>query len=114
MRNLFIFIALCCLFVIFGCANSNKVDRPVGGSYDESTMKSLVNPPKKIPFFIRRMIKIADKKAKKEMLTGRVLSWSPKIGISSGLLELYVEEGAAACLEGRMIKILTKFLNLSI
>ncbi|MCK4798407.1 MAG: carboxymuconolactone decarboxylase family protein [Spirochaetes bacterium] len=106
MKNLFIFIALFCLLVILGCTSSNKVNRPVGGSYDESTMKSLVNPPEKIPFFINRMIKIADKKAKKEMLTGRVLSWSPKIGISSGLLELYVEEGAAACLEGRMIKIL--------
>ena len=112
MKKLFIFIALFCLIALFcfivisRCTSSNKVNRPVGGSYDESTMKSLVNPPKKISFFISRMIKIADKKAKKEMLLGRVLSWSSKIAISSGLLELYIEEGAATCLEERMIKIL--------
>ena len=95
-----------CLLVISRCVSSKRVDKPVGGSYDETTMKSLINPPKKIPFLLRRMIKIADKKAKKQMLTGRVLTWSPKIAVSSGILELYVEKGAASCLDERMIKIL--------
>ncbi|RLD67109.1 MAG: carboxymuconolactone decarboxylase family protein [Bacteroidetes bacterium] len=106
MKKLFIIIVQFCLLVISSCVSSNKENKPVGGNYDENTMKSLVNPPKKTSFFLRRMIKIADKKAEKEMLTGRVLSWSSKIAISSGLLELYVEEGAATCLDERMIKIL--------
>jgi len=107
MISLFIiFIALFCLLVISNCSSSNKKNKPVGGKYNESTMKSLVNPPDKISFFLRKMIKIADKKAKKEMLPGRVLSWSSKTAISSGLLELYVEDAAAACLEERLIKIL--------
>lgn len=106
MGKYFVISAFIYLLLISGCVSSKKVDIPVGGSYNESTMKSLVEPPEKIPCFLRRMIKIADKKAKKEMLPGRVLSWSSKISISSGLLELYVEEGAASCLEGRMIKLL--------
>ena len=106
MEELFIFVALFCLLAILVYTNMNKANSPVGKSYDENRMKSLVNPPKNISFFLRIMIKIADRKAKKKMLPGRILSWSPKTAISSGLLELYIEDSAAACLEKRMIKIL--------
>ncbi|MCD4814628.1 carboxymuconolactone decarboxylase family protein [bacterium] len=114
MRKIFVFIPLFCLLIIAGCANSKTKETPVGGSYDENAMKSLVNPPKKIPPFLRSMIKIADKKAEKEMIMGRVLAWSPKIAISSGILELYIEEGAAACLEERMIKILRIIISYTV
>ena len=106
MKRLFVFIILLWLFVISGCLSSNKADNPVGGTYDESTMDSLVDPPEKIPLLLRPMIRIADRKAKKEVLPGRVLAWSSKIAISSGLLELYVEEDAADYLDRRLIKIL--------
>ncbi len=109
MKTLLILISiiLLSLLVISRYVSSKKTDnKPVGGSYDEATMESLINPPKKIPFLLRRMVKIADKRAKKKMLTGRILTWSPKIAVSSGILELYVEKGAASCLDERMIKIL--------
>ena len=106
MKRVCIYIILLLLFVISGCLSTNVTDSPVGGTYDESTMESLVDPPEKIPFVLRKMIKIADRKAKKEVLPGRVLAWSAKTAISSGLLELYVEEDAADCLDGRLVKIL--------
>lgn len=84
------------------------------GAYDESKMKSLVNPPKRIPWYLKIFIKTADNKTKKEMLIGRILAWSPKISISSGLLELYVEKGAALCLGTRLIKLLRMIISYTI
>jgi len=104
MKKIYIFTVF--IFIFIGCISSNKTEIPVGGSYDESTMESLVDPPEKIPILLRPALRIADKKAKKEVLPGRVLAWSSKIAISSGLLELYVEEDAADCLDRRLIKIL--------
>lgn len=100
------FIVLFCFLLLSGCASSDKEKKPVGGAYDERTMKSLVKPPEDISFFLRKMIEKADREAEKEMVAGRVLAWSSKIAISSGLLELYVEEAAASCLDKRLIKIL--------
>lgn len=114
MGKLFIFIPLFCLLVIIGCSSLKTKESPVGGNYDESTMKSLVNPPKKISPFLRSMIKIADRKAEKEMIMARILAWSPKIAISSGILELYIEDGAAACLEERMTKILRIIISYTV
>ncbi len=87
---------------------------PVGGSYDETIMKSLVPPPKNILCYLRPFIKIADKMAKKEMLMGRILAWSPKISFSSALLELYVEKGAVLCLESRMLAILRIIISYTV
>lgn len=101
-----IFTIFLCILIFTGCISSNKEDTPIGGTYNESTMESLVNPPEKIPLSLRPALRIADKKAKKEVLPGRVLAWSSKIAISSGLLELYVEEDAADCLDRRLIKLL--------
>ncbi len=109
MEKLFIAISVILALSIFlaaGCSNSKNKNNPVGGDYDEAVMKALVNPPVKINFFLRTMIKIADKKAEREMMLGRVLSWSSKIAVSSGLLELFVEEGAASILDTRLMKIL--------
>lgn len=106
MKEVFISVFLIFVIMISGCISSNKPDIPVGGTYDESTMESLVDPPEKIPLLLRPALRTADKKAKKEVLPGRVLAWSSKIAISSGLLELYVEEDAAKYLDKRLIKIL--------
>jgi len=106
MRTVFIYFLLLYIAFFSGCISSNKPVVPVGGDYDESTMESLIEPPEKIPFLLRPALSIADKKAKKDVLPGRVLAWSSKIAISSGLLELYVEEDAADCLDSRLIKLL--------
>ncbi len=106
MKILFFLIPSFFLFILIGCATFIKKDTPPGGKYDENTMESLVKPPKKISLFMKIMIKIADKKAKKKMMTGRVISWLPKMAFSSGLLELYVEDSAASCLDSRLIKLL--------
>ena len=106
MKILYFLIPLIFLFILIGCASFNKKESPPGGKYDENTMKSLVKPPKKTSLFMKIMIKIADKKAKKKMMTGRVISWLPKMAFSSGLLELDVENSAASCLDSRLIKLL--------
>ncbi len=106
MEKVFISTILIFAIIVSGCVSSNKKEIPVGGTYDEATMESLVDPPEKIPFLLRPALRIADRKAQKDVLPGRVLAWSSKIAISSGLLELYVEEDAADYLDRRLIKIL--------
>lgn len=93
------------ILFILGCISTVE-NIPVGSAYDENTMESLVNPPKNPPCYLRGFLDMADRKAKKKMLMGRILVWSPKISISSGILELYIEEGAAACLDARMVAII--------
>ena len=80
----------------------------------ENTPDLLIKPPEKIPLMLRPMVKIADKKAGKEMLPGRLLSWSPSIAISSGLLEVYVEKGARKILDKRLIKLIRLIISYSI
>lgn len=106
MKNIYIFTIIIYAFLFSGCISSKKSAVPVGGTYDEGTMESLVDPPEKIPFLLRPALRIADKKAKKEVLPGRVLAWSSKTALSSGLLEFYIEEDAADCLDRRLIKLL--------
>jgi len=117
MKKILIILAIFCLtllLIILGCSSSNKMNIPIGKIYNEDSMKSLIDPPKNIPFLLRPIIRIADKKANKEMLTGRVLAWSPKISISSGLLELYIEDAAAVCLDKRMIKLLRIYISYTV
>ncbi|WP_297285485.1 carboxymuconolactone decarboxylase family protein [uncultured Brachyspira sp.] len=56
-------------------------------NYFESQDKAYINPPKKIPFFLRFPIWIASKKVKKDLLLAKILAWNPKTAISSGILE---------------------------
>ncbi len=42
------------------------------------------------------------------------MAWSPKISVNSGLLELYVEKGAALCLETRMLAILRIIISYTV
>ena len=85
-----------------------------GGDYNEEIMESLVNPPDNIPWLMRLMIGIADKKARKRMLPGRVLAWSFKISLSAGLLEVLTERGAAECLDKRLITLLRMIVSYSV
>lgn len=65
--------------------------------------QSLIRPPERIPAFSRFLLGFAEREFKKEVLPGRVLTWSTDLGIASGALELYIEKGAAKILEPRLV-----------
>lgn len=69
----------------------------------DKSMKSLINPPKKIPCFSQILLNQAEKEFGKELLPGRILTWSTDLGVASGFLEMYVEKGAANILDPRLI-----------
>ncbi|WP_300368268.1 carboxymuconolactone decarboxylase family protein [Brachyspira sp.] len=56
-------------------------------NYFESETSAYINPPKKIPFFLKLPIWIAKKKVKKDLLLPKILAWNPKTAISSGVME---------------------------
>jgi hypothetical protein len=86
--------------------NDHSMDAQQYSYLDGHKIETIIRPPEKIPFYLIPMIWIADKRAKKKMLTGRLLAWSPRIGIGSGLLEQLIEDGAAHSLDHRLIKLL--------
>jgi len=52
------------------------------------------------------LLGFAEREFDKELLPGRVLTWSTDLGVASGVLEMYIEKGAAKILEPRMIYII--------
>jgi alkylhydroperoxidase family enzyme len=54
---------------------------------------AFLQPPKKIPWFIRWGNKIAKKETGKDLLQGQLLAWFPKAALSSGLMEKLVAHG---------------------
>ncbi len=125
-RVISLFLAAAFLFIIFACKTVKEQDNTIteGDSPEEvsmewtkevdSSMKSLVDPPEKIPFYLRIFIKKAEKNFNKELLPSRVLAWSPKIGIGSGYLELYIEKGAAKILDKRLITIIRMYVSYTV
>jgi alkylhydroperoxidase family enzyme len=67
------------------------------------SMRSLIKPPAKIPWFSRILLNRAEKEFEKELLPGRILTWSTNLGVASGSLELYIEKGVAKILDPRMV-----------
>ena len=53
-------------------------------------MKSFIDPPKIIPFYLRIGIRISKKVTGKDMLPARILAWYPKVAVGSGVLESLV------------------------
>jgi len=113
-----VIFAILQLFLFFGCNTTSKVFRsaeeldplPNGDtkwtkSIDNSR-KSLIKPPEKISCLSDFMLNKAEKEFGKELVPGRVLTWSTDLGIASGALELYVEKGIANVLEPRLIYLL--------
>ncbi len=103
------------LIVSAGCRTTQKPFIPAeeldplpgGGAawteeIDESR-KSLVTPPEKIPWITGIMLNSAEKEFGKELLPGRVLTWSTNLGVASGILEKYIEKGAGKILDPRLI-----------
>ncbi len=53
-------------------------------------MQPFIEPPKKIPLFLRLAIRIAENTTKKKMLPARILAWLPKAAVGSGVLEALI------------------------
>lgn len=99
VRILFV-SGLSLIFLISAC--KSIPEPPVGGTYDSRSMPSLVAPPEHIALPHRLLLAYADHRAGKEMLPGRVLAWDPDISLGSGLLEQYIEDGAAHNMSDRL------------
>jgi alkylhydroperoxidase family enzyme len=53
-------------------------------------MDAYVNPPKKIPIFLKIGIWIAEKQLHKTILPARILAWFPKAAVGAGIMESLV------------------------
>lgn len=53
-------------------------------------MKAFIDPPEKIPFYLKLGIWFSRKVTGKEMLPAKILAWYPKAAIGSGVLESLV------------------------
>ena len=53
-------------------------------------MQAFIEPPKRIPFFLKLGILLSEKVTGKVMLPARILAWYPKAAIGSGALEALV------------------------
>jgi hypothetical protein len=68
-------------------------------------MKAYINPPKRIPLFLRLGIWIAERKTGKSMLAARILAWYPKAAVGAGVMESLVAHGEGAA-TARLLKLL--------
>ena len=66
---------------------------------------SFINPPEKIPWYLRLGIFIAEKTTKKRMEPARLLAWYPKAAMSSGILETLVAHSEPGLPE-RLLKLI--------
>jgi alkylhydroperoxidase family enzyme len=57
---------------------------------EEIIMEAFINPPRKIPFYLKIGIWISRKVTGRDLLPARLLAWYPKVAISSGILEALV------------------------
>lgn len=67
-------------------------------------MKSFIEPPKKMAWYLKLMLKIAKKKVGMDLLPGRILAWFPKGAIGSGIMEVLAAHDDA--IDGRIIKLI--------
>ena len=68
-------------------------------------MQAFIEPPKRIPFFLKLGIWISERMTGKVMLPPRILSWYPKAAIGSGVMEALVAH-ADGCMDQRMLKLI--------
>ncbi len=114
-KNYLIYLSM---LLIIGCRATDKALAPAresdpladGGTKwsaeVDKNRKSLINPPEEIPLFSRFLLSRAEKEFEKELLPGRILTWSTDMGVGSGFLEMFIEKGAAKILSGRLIYLL--------
>lgn len=59
-------------------------------------MDAYLAPPRKIPWYLKLPLAIADSKVGKKLLAPRLLAWYPKAAFSSGVMEALVAHGEGA------------------
>jgi len=76
-------------------------------------MFAFINPPARIPFWLRIGILISERITGKTMLPPRILAWYPKAAIGSGVLESLVahEDGQ---MDKRMLKLIRMAASFSV
>jgi len=67
-------------------------------------MNAFIEPPRKVPFFLRLGIWVSEKITGRVMLPARILAWYPKAAIGSGVLESLVAHHDGK-LDERMLKL---------
>lgn len=67
-------------------------------------MTAYIEPPKRIPFYLKIGIWISDKVTGKKLLPARLLSWYPKAAIGSGVLESMTAHGKTVA-EKRLLRL---------
>jgi len=67
-------------------------------------MTAFLNPPPKIPLFLKLGIWLSEKITRKQMLPARILAWYPKAALGSGALEALVAHRDGQ-LDERMLKL---------
>ena len=55
--------------------------------------KAFIKPPKKIPLYLKVGLMISKRVTKKDLLVPKLLSWYPKVAVSSAVLESLVAHG---------------------
>lgn len=74
---------------------------------------AFINPPDKIPLFIKLGIIITKRVTKKDLLAPKLLAWYPKTAFSSGILEAMVAHGDKD-LNRRILKLVRIEASLSV
>ena len=72
-----------------------------------SVMNAFISPPRKIPFYLRPGVWLAERIAGRELLPARLLAWYPKVAVSSGILEALIAHREPT-LDERMLKMVAK------
>ena len=68
-------------------------------------MNAFINPPVKIPFYLKIGLYISKKVTRKDLLVPKLLAWYPRVAISSGILESMVAHGGKD-LNKRLLKLI--------
>ena len=78
----------------------------------DKKVTAFIEPPKKIPLFLKIGIYISNKVTKKDLLVPKLLAWYPKVAISSAILESMVARGKGD-LNKRILKLVRIQASLS-
>ena len=79
----------------------------------DKKVEAFIEPPKKIPLFLKIGIYILNKITKKDLLVPKLLAWYPKVAVSSAILESMVAHGKGD-LNKRILKLVRIQASLSV
>ncbi|MDA8441063.1 MAG: carboxymuconolactone decarboxylase family protein [Peptococcaceae bacterium] len=74
-------------------------------------MQAFINPPKRIPFYLKIGIWLTKRVTGKDLLPPKLLAWYPKAALSSGIMEVLVAHGKKDLNERilKLVRIQTSF-----